>query len=236
MPMTLIAAFRCSNGGIMLCADREENDGFSRREVDKIYRINMLPCQVFIAGAGQSGIVSTAHSTIHGALIQAFSEGRNVLNEHKSIIESALRSVHERYPENLGNGLELIVIFASLTQGNVPILYRTELSMMVPESFYCAYGSGKGMADYFADRLYEYGRLDKDSIKVLAAFILREAEHVVASVGLGADIWIINDGETAIHMLSKGVVKEIQDCIPRLEESLWSHWKDNVKLPLHLRE
>jgi hypothetical protein len=41
--MTLVAAFRCSSGAIMLLADREENDVITRREVDKIYKINMFP-------------------------------------------------------------------------------------------------------------------------------------------------------------------------------------------------
>jgi 20S proteasome alpha/beta subunit len=232
--MTLVAAFRCQNGGLLLCADREESDGYNRREVDKIYRINMLPCQVFITGSGQSGIFTKVCSDIHGSLIKAFSDGVDVLNEHRDLIETSLRHIHEQYPNNLGTGLDLIIVFAPLAQGNVPILYRTELAMIIPESYYCAYGSGKPISDYFSDRLYEYGRLDKDSMKVLAAFILREAEESSAGVGLGADMMFIHEGDKSIHILSKGVVKEIQECVPSLKESLWSHWKDHVKLPERL--
>jgi 20S proteasome alpha/beta subunit len=41
--MTLIAAFRASNGGILLCSDRHEEDTVSKRSVDKIYQIRN-PC------------------------------------------------------------------------------------------------------------------------------------------------------------------------------------------------
>jgi hypothetical protein len=55
--MTLIAAFRAREGGVLLCADREENDGFSKREVEKISRLSLLQCQMFIAGAGYAPII-----------------------------------------------------------------------------------------------------------------------------------------------------------------------------------
>ena len=67
--MTLVAAFRCKNGGILLCADREENDGFLRREVNKICRIReLIPCEFFIAGAGKSAIITNARLEIHKSM------------------------------------------------------------------------------------------------------------------------------------------------------------------------
>ena len=217
----------------MLLADREENDGVTRREVDKIYKINMNPCQVFLAGSGPSGIITNAHSHIHGALIQAFANGINVLNEHKSIIESALKQLHKRYAANLKSGyLDLLVIFAPLIEGSVPILYRTEAAMMVPEPYYAAYGSGKALCDYFSDRLYEYGRLDKDSMKILGAFILREIEKAASGVGMGADLQFIHEGDRSVHYLHSGVIKEIQVLIPKIQDSLWVDWTDKVKIPI----
>ena len=40
--MTLVAAFRARENGILLCADREETDGWlQKRSVDKIYSFNV---------------------------------------------------------------------------------------------------------------------------------------------------------------------------------------------------
>jgi 20S proteasome alpha/beta subunit len=230
--MTLVAAFRCSRGGILLCADREENDGYTRREVDKISRFNFVSCQVFIAGAGPSGVVTKASADIYQGLHKAEMDGADLVQSHQDVIQESLRQFHKQYAPNLKAGyLDLLIIVAPLAQSRFPMLYRTELAMMVPEGFYCACGSGRTICDYFADRLYEYGRHDKDSMKMLTAFILREAEHAAAGVGLGNDVWFIHEGDKSVHMISKGVVKELQDLIPPLEESLWADWRARVTIP-----
>lgn len=233
--MTLVAAFRCSKGGILLCADREENDGYFRREVDKIYKINTPHAQFFIAGSGPSAMVTKVNNEINEALFKAESKGSDLRSEHKEVIEACLQRVHKQYAANLkGTFLELLLIFAPLDARFVPTLYRTDHAALIPEATYWAYGSGKPIADYFADRIYEYGHLDKDGMKIIAAFILREAEKAAVGVGLGADIWFIHEGEKAVHILSKGVVKEIQDCIPPISDSLWFHWKEHITLPPRL--
>ena len=84
-----------------------------------------------------------------------------------------------------------------------------------------------------ADRLYEHGRMDKDSMKVVAAFILREAEMAASGVGMGADMQFIHEGNMGVHYLCSGVVKEIQELIPKIQESLWGDWNAKVKIPSH---
>src|SRR5271165_6867460 len=75
-PMTLIAAFRCRNNGVLLCADREINDGVSKREVEKIYRILLKGCEIFIAGAGTSwDSITKAYAEIHESLHLAAEKG-----------------------------------------------------------------------------------------------------------------------------------------------------------------
>ena len=94
--MTLINAFRARNGGILLCADREEIDWCSKAEVDKIYPIttDLKACAVFIAGAGPSEIIGKAKDNIHKTLLQA-DRGRNdVLAEHQTLIEGSLRQIY----------------------------------------------------------------------------------------------------------------------------------------------
>jgi 20S proteasome alpha/beta subunit len=220
-------------GGILLCADREENDGFTRREVDKIYRIRQLPpCGIFIAGAGPANVISKTEMEIESALLRAFNDDADLPSEHVRIIEGTLKAIHKQYAANLKSWAMQLIVIVALRNGPT-ILYKTEGAMLVQEHLYVAFGTGQTLADYFADRLYQYGRLDKDSMKVMAAFILREAEKAADGVG-PADMWFIHEGDQTIHMLSPGSVKEIQDCIPKLTESLWSDWKNRVNLPSRL--
>src|ERR1039458_3875084 len=100
-PMTLVAAYRSTEGGILLCADREENDGVAKRSVNKIYRIPLLPCEVYLAGAGPANAIVKANEEIHSALGHAFASGADVLREYKTLIEAALLSVHVQFPEEL---------------------------------------------------------------------------------------------------------------------------------------
>jgi 20S proteasome alpha/beta subunit len=242
--MTLIAAFRSGNGGILLCADREESDGYAKRQIDKIFRINFPTCDFFIAGAGPSGVISRVNAEIADSLNQAFAKGVDLAREHKSLIESVLRFVHRQFAANLkGCSLGLIVVFVSNDQGRVPILYRTELAMLIPEPYYVAYGSGKTIADYLSDRLYGVAdqifghEIDSKTLLAIALFIFRETEKSTDGVGLGADMYSIRmKNETSLQILLPDVVKELQEKIPTLSDAVFGYWKRRVKIPRILAE
>jgi len=230
--MTLVAAFRCQNGGILLCADREEIYGDAKRQVDKIYPIHLPTFQVFIAAAGPANVISRACSDIHNSLTQAFSDDRDIKGEFKGLIESDLHSIHEKYAANLqGWPLDLIVIFAPLEPHVAPLLYRTDMAMMISAQFYVAYGSGQRIADYLADRLYDYERLDNATLLAMAAFIFREAEESTGGVGMGVDMMWIREGNAMTMSIGPDLVKDLQDQIPNLSDAIYSHWKEHVKVP-----
>jgi hypothetical protein len=50
---------------------------------------------------------------------------------------------------------------------------------------------------------------------------------------MGADMQFIHEGDKNVHYLFSGVVKEIQDLIPPIQESLWADWKVKIKIPEH---
>ena|ERR1017187_4120590 len=231
--MTLVAAFRGIEGGILLCSDREWTDGFSKREVDKIYRIrDLAACEIFIAGSGPDATIHKASVDIFGAFVRASKAGKDVLQEHKSILESSLKAVYKQCAKTLRMyPMCLLIVVAPRGGKLVPMLYRTDEDVLVPESFYAASGSGKPIADYFADRLYEYGKLTKDALKVVAAFIFREAEASSAGVGLGVDMRFIHEGDRSIHFIPSSSVKAIQVAIPSLSEAIQSYWAENLKIP-----
>jgi hypothetical protein len=80
--VTLIAGFRCRNNGILLCADREENDGVSKRAVDKIHRIRREQGWVFVGGAGTVGPIAR----LNEALEDAITEQVDLVTEHRGLI------------------------------------------------------------------------------------------------------------------------------------------------------
>ena len=234
--MTLVAAFRTMNSGILLCADREEDDGYSKREVDKIYRLLLGPCEIFVAGAGRTGIIANACGEIFKALKEDADQQKNVLTGHKGRIESVLGSIHRRYVKTDQDIVDFLIVVAPHAPGSSPLLYKTEGTMLVPEPFYAALGSGKTIADYFADRLYRQ-ELPNDMLALLAAFICREAEYKASGVGLGFDMIFIHDRDsTTKEPIFPNGVREIQAGIPKLEDAIYSYWKERATIPAWLRK
>ncbi|HEX3661650.1 MAG TPA: hypothetical protein VHU89_09480 [Acidobacteriaceae bacterium] len=233
--MTLVAAFRCQRGGLLLCADREENYGDTKREVDKISVIELPMGQIFVAGSGPTSVINQAVIDMRHAFIQALTSGEDLVRNHKAMIEETLKSIHERYATNLTDcPLGLIVIFALFDRRTVPLLYRSEYSMLVSEPFYVGYGAGKALSDYLADRLYEFGRNDDALLLVIAAFIFREVEHSVGGVGLGVDMMFIREGAPLGLKIGKDHIRSIQDQIPPLGEYVLSCWADKINIPADL--
>jgi len=231
--MTLVAAFRCTDGGILLCADREQDDGYARRPVDKIHRISgLIPCEIFIAGAGVTTVVTEAREEIEKALRAADASGINLLTEHKALIEETLKIVYSRHKEDLKKWpLGLLVVVGPRLHGVAPALYRTDRTFPVQALTYAAHGSGETIANYLADRLYVHGALPNDLLLALATFIFREAEKSTSGVGLGNDMVFIRPGGQELQFLSTDSIKEIESRIPALSEAVFSYWRNNVQLP-----
>jgi 20S proteasome alpha/beta subunit len=230
--MTLVAAFRCRNNGILLCADRLEDDGIAKRPVDKIWRISGLTeCDIFLAGAGLTTIVKDAQAEIETAIRKAVADNRSVLTEHRSLIEDSLKTVHLRHKDDLKRWpLNLLIVIAPRTPGAIPALFTTDRSTLVSEPVYAAHGSGKTISDYLADRLYVHG-LYNEHLLTLAAFIFREAERASSGVGLGNDMVLISHGAGPLAFLYADKIKEIEDGIPAIKDAIFSFWRDHLKSP-----
>ena len=230
--MTLVAAFRGRENGILLCSDREENDGFSKRAIDKIYRIReLLPCEVFIAGAGPVSVIVNACGEIHRSFRRSADAGQDVLLEHRELLKSSLKMIQKEYAKTLREfPIGLIIVIAPRALHTPPLLYRTDGEMLIPESGYAAYGSGKTISDYLADRLYKHG-LQKYALALLAAFIFREAGESSVGVGLGTDMVFIHEGDKSLHIIPPSAVKEIEDGVPSLADAIYSCWEKDTKVP-----
>jgi 20S proteasome alpha/beta subunit len=95
--MTLIAGFRCSDGGVLLCADREQSDQSAKRQVDKIFRITTTQGTFLVAGAGRASIVDNAFMRLDSALKDADARKNNLFDTHVEEILTVLHGIHEDF-------------------------------------------------------------------------------------------------------------------------------------------
>src|SRR5271165_1642821 len=239
--MTIAAAFRCRTGGVLLCADREEDDGYNKREVDKIYRIpvtRLRTCDIFLAAAGNADLMKRFEAMATDSLVAAAAGGVDVFTEHQTLLEREFDTFYARESAQTikkEGGLSYIVVVAPSDPGRCPIMYRSNKAKLIPQPFYCSVGTGQPISDYFADRLFHYDRMDKGALAVLAAFILREAEVSASGVGLGNDMVFIHDGNKSLHFIFKDHVKELQDGIPKLADAIYPCWEKNATVPYWLK-
>ena len=231
--MTLAAAFRGPKGGVLLCSDQEWNDDSgSKREINKNYRINLPQCSFFISGSGPGSSVIVAWDEIHRRLWDASNAGKDLLSEHREILREAVLEVFNQYDADFSySPLSLLIMVAPRQPDRVPMMYYTEGKALIPAPHYHAVGAGKQIADYFADRLYDPDRMDKKTLVALAAFILREVSASSSGVGMGANMVFINEGEQAMHYITPGIIKEMQDGIPSLSDAVLSYWPGRLNFP-----
>jgi hypothetical protein len=238
--MTLVNGFRCRTGGVLLCADREEDDGYNKREVDKIIRIPctlLQTCDIFLTAAGNSDLMKRFEAMLIKSLVAALANKKkkvDIFAEHQTLLENELAAFYQREGATAikkAGGLVYIIVVAPFSSAQCPMMYRSNKTKLIPEPFYCSAGTGQPIADYFADRLFHYDRMDKGALALLAAFILREAEASASGVGLGNDMVFIHDKGNELHFIHKDKVIELQSGIPKLEDSLLSHWTQHATIP-----
>ncbi|MGB7284742.1 MAG: hypothetical protein WBE13_20920 [Candidatus Acidiferrum sp.] len=226
--MTLVNGFRTRTGGILLCADRQEDDGYLKAEIDKIYEIpHLMTCEVFIAGAGPSELISKAKEHIHKSLLFAAQGTNDVLAEHQTIIEGSLRHIYEEYRDVFESAsMGLIIVVAPRAPGAHPLMYSTVEYRLDLRRTYCAQGTGRSISDYFSDRVYKE-TMNRNELSVLGAFILGEAERKAVGVGMGFDMVFINDGEQGRQYLGRDTIKKLQADIPPLSAGVFAAWNQS---------
>jgi 20S proteasome alpha/beta subunit len=231
--MTLIAAFRTNLNGILLCADCQEDDGISKRVVEKIHRITpSLPsCEVFMAVSGYGAPVKDIVRTITETMWNHERAKRNVVRDHREIIESNLKALYKKHSKSLRlSPIGLTIIIAPRDPGTFPILYHTFGEELIEESTYVAHGSGKAVSDYIVSRLYDQG-LPKHFLIALGLFILRETGYSSSGVGFGGDMVLINHGRKDLQYFYHQATEEVAGKIPHLSDCIWQDWATHFRFP-----
>src|SRR5258708_30007507 len=233
--MTIIAGFRCKDG-ILICADREESVGTSKKDAEKLFLLHASPWNMTVATAGHSGLCDLAVKR----LIQAFLRAAMVPGvdmdkleeQHEQIIIDVLTKIHEDHiwknPKSEDYRIRLIVGLSFLPQ-QTQHLYLTQDNIPQPISRYCCEGYGADLCTYFSDRLYR-DDLNLHEIILLAAFIFREVNDTVQFCGGGTDMTFLRPGALGTHISPQGF-NEIQREIPEFADVTKDFWESTANLP-----
>jgi len=228
--VTIAAGFICKDG-ILICADREESSGTSKKAVEKIVTLHADPWNMTVATVGSGPAGDLAVKRLRQAFVRAFiptQKTADLLAKHEQIIIDVLTKVHEDHiwkNPATDHAIKLIIgisfqdlrrQFLYLTDGNIPQLVET----------YCCAGYGEDLCTYFAERLYREG-LTKDEMILLASFIFREVNASVQFCGKGVDMALLRNGELGLHIYPVGV-ESIQNGIPEFAKVVAGFW-DNLK-------
>lgn len=236
--MTLIAGLRCSSGGVLICADREEASGAAKRSVDKIARFTLERSRYFIAGAGRSSILTNALPRIYHALKTAEGQGVDLLEKHREIIGSALYQVHEeliwRRDDTPEREISLVIAVSyGVNKGAIQtFLYGTDEDILCLNQPYVFDGCGKDLAYYFSDRLFgPEPQLNRQELIILAAFIFREVRESISNVGLGTDMIFVSGVEPGFQNIPYGALKQLDDALESagIRAAIKALWADGIK-------
>jgi 20S proteasome alpha/beta subunit len=232
-PMTLIAGFRCTDGGILMCADREESGDGTKRSVDKLKELRLADADFVFAASGSAIIVTNLYQRLEEALR---ANEDDLLASHVSVISGVLRSIHKEFRE-FKEWEELVIAAAFYQDTTIPIasfLYSTYGNYLRPEQHFVCKGGGKDLAGYFFHRLFNPWPDRRRSV-IVAAFVFREVEDHVEGVGRGTDIKYMATHKRLIQTVPHGDVKALEDAIPSIKDVLFERWHQGITIPSWLK-
>lgn len=232
--MTIAAGFVCKDG-MLLCADREESSGASKKGVQRLFVIHDLKWSMIIATAGSGPAGDLAVKRLRFAFLQGFCDGASNVNtlesKHEQIIIDVLTKIHEDHVwknPRTDHAFKL-VIGINFLESQGQYLYLTEDNIPQPIRGYCCVGAGEDLCTFFCESLYNT-QLNKEEVILLAAFIFREVNSTVQFCGKGVDMVLLEPGVWGAHITPSGV-ESIQSRIPGFADAMKGFWETTAKLP-----
>lgn len=242
--VTIAAGFKCKDG-LLICADREERSGTSKKGVEKLFTVHAHPWNMTIATGGSAPVGDLAVDRLRKKFVSGFLKGivntshtqgvRALEETHEQIIVDVLTKIYEEHVWKnpvVDHGIQLI-IGLSFLETQKQFLYLTHDNIPQRINAYCCLGYGEDLCTYFAERLY-HPNLSKDEMILLAAFIFREINDAIQFCGKGTDMVLLRPGELGMHIYPHGV-ELIQEPIPKFAEVVRSFWDTTKVLPDWIR-
>ena len=227
--MTIAAGFICKDG-ILICGDREESAGTSKRAVQKVFTLMAQPWCLTVATAGSAAVGDLALKRLQQEFVAKGTE-EAVHRHHEQIIIDVLTKLYEDHVWKNPRTDHAIRLVIGLTFKNLSgrHLYVTEDNIPQPVTKYCAVGYGEDLCTYFAERLY-HPSLTTDELILLASFIFREVNAAVQFCGKGTDMTFLRPRGLSTTIYPEGV-EMIQAQIPGFAQTMERFWDSLANMP-----
>lgn len=173
--MTFIVGLKCCDG-IVLCTDSLEDDGITKKPVDKITRIQTPHWGVAIGGSGGGRIIDKFCDEVRIHLPR-LKFSRSLIEE---AIEDILEKFHRKYVKTERDKFEVIVAVHG-APGDPLLLYEGSDRFLSPVTDECHIGMGNDIWRMLADILYDPLNCIADNLR-LAIFATRLAIRYASGV------------------------------------------------------
>jgi 20S proteasome alpha/beta subunit len=231
--MTIAAGFMCKDG-ILICGDREEAAGNSKRSTQKVFTLMAQPWCLVVATAGDSAVGDLALKRLQQGFVASGTE-ENVERDHEQIIIDVLTKLYEDHvwKNTRADHRIRLVIGLTFMNRNSKYLYVTEDNIPQPVTKYCAVGYGEDLCTYFTERLY-HSDLSANELILLATFIFREVNAAVQFCGKGTDMAFLRPRGLSTSIYPQGV-ELIQAKLPEFSQTMATFWESLANLPGWIR-
>jgi 20S proteasome alpha/beta subunit len=170
--MTIVAGFKCANG-IVLCADSLEEDGISKKFVQKIWAYQVSDeWGIAVASAGEADLADSFTEGLKDILGNSGFEHAKLLSR----LRVAVKEVRESYPESQ---LAMVIGVFSNTVPSTSAIYRVmDRSLHVaPVTDFQTIGIASGLTDFLCKTLYSRTMFTNEALRLGAFCIARAKEH-----------------------------------------------------------
>ena len=228
--MTIALGLRCIDG-IVLCADSLEEDGVTKRHVDKLWIYEVQnDWGIAIASAGESDLADSFTDGLKDIL------GNSDFDEVKllSKLKTALRSVRISYPDSEFGFLAAVFGIPTLYSKLFRVLDQS--SHLGPVRQYQTLGTGGALGTFLASQLYSVSMCVEEGAR-LGAFILARVKERTPNCG-GPTSIVSYGGNTSSSMTAFRVWRgdeikavEAELSADKLRDALRQFWKENNPAP-----
>ena len=200
--MTFIVGLNCCDG-IVLCTDSLEDDGITKKPVDKIKMMGTPEWGVAIAGSGGGRIIDKFCDEVKNRLPR----GKFDRTAIEAKIEEVLAEFNSKYVKTQDDLFQVIIALHS-GPGGQRLLYEGSGTFLSPVTDECHTGMGNDIWRVLADTLYDNKNCVEDNVR-LAIFATRLAIRYASRVDAPIQVVSYTFGDQSWKVHGPGKISRI---------------------------